>query len=98
MQTTISSLPRGEVLDSRLVITGAGLFAIGVAATVTILILFGLGAGDLPVWLSAIAGITTPSGLAISVFAIFRQARRRCEPGAREQVDESALRDPQPTQ
>lgn len=56
---------------------GIGLFAIGMLAVTAVFILFAAGLENLPVWLSAAAGVITPSGLALGLIALVREARRK---------------------
>ncbi|RZQ61823.1 hypothetical protein [Amycolatopsis suaedae] len=56
---------------------GIGLFAVGMLAVLTVFVLFALGWKDLPVWLSAAAGVITPLGLGLGLIALVREHRRR---------------------
>ncbi|SFP46924.1 hypothetical protein SAMN05421810_102679 [Amycolatopsis arida] len=55
---------------------GIALFAVGMLAVVAVFVLFAAGFQDLPVWLSAVAGVVTPAGLALGLIALVREARR----------------------
>lgn len=55
---------------------GVGLFAVGVLAIVAVFIMFAAGLVNLPVWLSAFAGVVTPLGLGLALVALVREARR----------------------
>ncbi|WP_199431341.1 hypothetical protein [Qaidamihabitans albus] len=57
--------------------TGVALFAIGMVAVVAVFVLFAAGLEDLPVWLSAAAGVITPLGLALGLVALVREHRQR---------------------
>lgn len=54
---------------------GIGLFAIGMLAVVTVFVLFAAGLENLPVWLSATAGVITPLGLLLGLIALIQEAR-----------------------
>ncbi|WP_020664466.1 hypothetical protein [Amycolatopsis benzoatilytica] len=54
---------------------GIGLFAIGMIAVVTVFVLFAAGLENLPVWLSAVAGVVTPIGLLLGLIALIQEAR-----------------------
>lgn len=54
---------------------GIGLFAIGLLAVLAVFIMFAAGLENLPVWLSAIAGVVTPLGLLLGLIALVREAR-----------------------
>jgi hypothetical protein len=54
---------------------GIGLFGIGMIAVFAVFIMFAAGLGNLPVWLSAAAGIITPLGLLLGLIALWREAR-----------------------
>ena len=51
------------------------LFAVGLLAVLSILVLFATGRHDLPVWLS-VAGMLTPAGLAVGVAGVVLGGRR----------------------
>jgi hypothetical protein len=55
---------------------GVALFAVGLIAVLTVLVLFATGRHDLPVWLSA-AAMLTPVGLALGVAGVVLGDRRR---------------------
>lgn len=55
---------------------GIVLFAIGMVAVLAVFVLFAAGLRDLPVWLSAGAGVLTPLGLALGLIELVREARR----------------------
>lgn len=54
---------------------GIGLFAIGMLAVATVFVLFAAGLENLPVWLSAVAGVITPLGLLLGLIALIQEAR-----------------------
>ncbi|GAB3393797.1 hypothetical protein [Amycolatopsis echigonensis] len=54
---------------------GIGLFAIGMLAVATVFVLFAAGFENLPVWLSAAAGVITPLGLLLGLIALIQEAR-----------------------
>lgn len=56
---------------------GIGLFALGMVAVFAVFILFAAGFSDLPVWLSAFAGVVTPLGLALGLISLVREHRRQ---------------------
>jgi hypothetical protein len=56
---------------------GIGVFAVGVLAVITVFVMFAAGLRDLPVWLSAAAGIATPLGIALGFIALVREHRGR---------------------
>ncbi len=56
---------------------GVGLFALGMLAVTAVFVLFAAGLENLPVWLSAAAGVITPLGLALGLIALVREARRK---------------------
>jgi len=56
---------------------GVGLFGIGMLAVLTVFIMFAAGLENLPVWLSAAAGIITPLGLLLGLIALVREARAK---------------------
>jgi len=62
---------------SMLMRAGVGLFAVGMAAVVAVFVMFASGLQNLPVWLSAAAGVVTPLGLALGLIALVREARRK---------------------
>lgn len=73
MQTVDKTYPRKPWL-MRL---GIGVFAIGVLAVLAVFLMFAAGLHDLPVWLSALAGIATPLGIALGLIALAREHRKR---------------------
>ncbi len=56
---------------------GIGLFALGMLAVLTVFIMFAAGLENLPVWLSAAAGIITPLGLLLGLIALMLEARAK---------------------
>ncbi|GLY69168.1 hypothetical protein Atai01_57870 [Amycolatopsis taiwanensis] len=56
---------------------GIGVFAVGVLAVLTVFIMFAAGLRELPVWLSAAAGVATPLGLVLGFIALAREHRSR---------------------
>lgn len=56
---------------------GISLFAIGMIAVTAVFVMFAAGLENLPVWLSAAAGVITPTGLALGLLALVREARRK---------------------
>ncbi|MBB1160099.1 hypothetical protein G3I59_33530 [Amycolatopsis rubida] len=54
---------------------GIGLFAIGMLAVATVFVMFAAGLENLPVWLSAAAGVITPLGLLLGLIALIQEAR-----------------------
>lgn len=56
---------------------GIGLFALGMLAVLTVFVMFAAGLENLPVWLSAAAGIITPLGLLLGLIALVREARSK---------------------
>ncbi len=56
---------------------GIGVFAVGVLAVLTVFIMFAAGLRELPVWLSAAAGVATPLGLVLGFIALVREHRSR---------------------
>ncbi|HJQ46610.1 MAG TPA: hypothetical protein VJ870_09855 [Amycolatopsis sp.] len=73
MQTAAKTSPRKPWL-MRL---GIGVFAIGVLAVLTVFVMFAVGLRNLPVWLSAVAGIATPLGIVLGLIALAREHRKR---------------------
>ncbi|MEY7970800.1 hypothetical protein AB8O38_02235 [Saccharomonospora xinjiangensis] len=55
---------------------GIGLFSVGMLAVVAVFVLFAAGYSELPVWLSAGAGVITPLGLALGFISLVREHRR----------------------
>jgi uncharacterized membrane-anchored protein len=56
---------------------GVSLFAVGMVAVLAVFIMFAAGLQNLPVWLSAAAGVITPLGLLLGLIALVREARRK---------------------
>jgi len=56
---------------------GIGLFALGMLAVLTVFVMFAAGLENLPVWLSAAAGIITPLGLGLGLIALMLEARSK---------------------
>jgi hypothetical protein len=56
---------------------GIGLFALGMLAVLAVFVLFAAGLENLPVWLSAAAGVITPLGLGLGIIALVRESRRK---------------------
>lgn len=56
---------------------GIILFAVGMIAVFAVFVLFAAGFQDLPVWLSAFAGVITPLGLGLGLIALVREHRQR---------------------
>jgi hypothetical protein len=56
---------------------GVSLFAVGMVAVLAVFIMFASGLQNLPVWLSAAAGVITPLGLLLGLIALVREARRK---------------------
>lgn len=73
METSPKAYPRQPWL-MRL---GIGVFAVGVLAVLAVFIMFAAGLRDLPVWLSAVAGVATPVGLGLGFIALIREHRSR---------------------
>ncbi|GAA3830147.1 MULTISPECIES: hypothetical protein [Amycolatopsis] len=72
MDTPAKTSPRKPFL-MRL---GIGVFAVGVLAVLAVFVLFAFGLRDLPVWLSAVAGVATPLGIALSLISLVREHRK----------------------
>ncbi|WP_243658710.1 hypothetical protein [Tamaricihabitans halophyticus] len=62
---------------SRLMPVAVGLFALGMLAVLAVFVLFAVGHGELPVWLSSSAGLLTPLGLGLGLYVLIREARAR---------------------
>ena len=73
MQTAAKTYPHKPWL-MRL---GIGVFAVGVLAVLVVFTMFAAGLRDLPAWLSAVAGVATPLGIALGLIALAREHRRR---------------------
>ncbi|MBB4688003.1 hypothetical protein [Amycolatopsis jiangsuensis] len=54
---------------------GIGLFGVGMVAVLAVFVMFAAGLENLPVWLSAAAGLITPLGLLLGLIALVREAR-----------------------
>lgn len=72
MQTAAKTYPRKPWLMR----VGIGVFALGVLAILVVFVLFAAGLRNLPVWLSAAAGVLTPLGIALGLIALVREHRR----------------------
>jgi archaellum biogenesis protein FlaJ (TadC family) len=68
--------PGTTTRTSALMRTGVVLFAIGMVAVVAVFVMFAAGLQDLPIWLSAAAGVITPLGLALGLIALVREGRK----------------------
>jgi hypothetical protein len=55
---------------------GIGVFALGVLAVLVVFVMFASGLHDLPVWLSAAAGVATPLGIVLGFIALVREHRK----------------------
>jgi hypothetical protein len=62
---------------STLMRIGVALFALGMLAVVAVFIMFAAGIENLPIWLSAAAGVITPLGLGLGLIALVREARQK---------------------
>jgi hypothetical protein len=56
---------------------GVALFGVGMLAVLAVFILFAAGLQNLPVWLSAAAGVITPLGLLLGLIALVKEARKK---------------------
>ncbi|TVT55676.1 hypothetical protein FNH05_09435 [Amycolatopsis rhizosphaerae] len=72
METAAKTYPRKPWLMR----VGIGVFALGVLAVLVVFVLFAAGLHDLPVWLSAAAGVLTPLGIALGLIALIREHRK----------------------
>jgi hypothetical protein len=63
--------------QSTLMRIGVGLFALGMLAVVAVFAMFAAGLHNLPVWLSAAAGVLTPLGLGLGLVVLVREARQQ---------------------
>ncbi len=72
METAAKTYPRKPWLMR----AGIGVFAVGVLAVLVVFVLFAVCLRNLPVWLSAVAGIATPLGLVLGFIALVREHRR----------------------
>jgi hypothetical protein len=75
--STAGTPPRPASRKPWLMRVGIGLFALGMLAVLAVFILFAAGLENLPVWLSAAAGVITPLGLALGLIALVREARHK---------------------
>ncbi|PXY37075.1 hypothetical protein DI005_37315 [Prauserella sp. PE36] len=73
METAVRDTAR----KSWLMRLGIALFALGMLAVIVVFVLFAAGLEDLPVWLSAAAGVITPLGLGLGLIALVREHRQR---------------------
>lgn len=55
---------------------GIGLFTVGMLAVVVVFLFFAAGYSELPVWLSAFAGVITPLGLGLGLLSLIREHRQ----------------------
>jgi hypothetical protein len=55
---------------------GIVLFAVGMVAVLAVFVMFAAGLENLPVWLSAGAGVVTPLGLLLGLIALVREHRQ----------------------
>lgn len=55
---------------------GIGVFALGVLAVLVVFVLFAAGMRDLPLWLSLVAGVATPLGIALGLIALALEHRK----------------------
>ncbi|WP_285488847.1 hypothetical protein [Amycolatopsis taiwanensis] len=69
--------PKAYLRQPWLMRLGIGVFAVGVLAVLTVFIMFAAGLRELPVWLSAAAGVATPLGLVLGFIALAREHRSR---------------------
>jgi hypothetical protein len=77
METEVQEAPaKGAPRKPVLMRVGVSLFAVGVLAIVAVFVMFAAGLVNLPVWLSAVAGVITPLGLGLALVALVREARR----------------------
>jgi hypothetical protein len=77
METEVQEAPsKGAQRKPVLMRVGVSLFALGMLAVVAVFAMFAAGLDDLPVWLSAGAGVVTPLGLGLGLIALVREARR----------------------
>ncbi|MBK1785390.1 hypothetical protein [Prauserella cavernicola] len=77
METAVRETAVPAARKSWLMRAGIGLFAIGMVAVVAVFVMFASGLEDLPVWLSAAAGVVTPLGLLLGLIALVREHRQR---------------------
>lgn len=77
MDTAAEEKTRNTVGKPSLMKAGIILFAVGMVAVVAVFVLFAAGFQDLPVWLSAFAGVVTPLGLGLGLIALVREHRQQ---------------------
>jgi hypothetical protein len=78
METEAIQAPNGPApRTSTLMRIGVALFALGMLAVVAVFIMFAAGIENLPIWLSAAAGVITPLGLGLGLIALVREARQK---------------------
>ncbi|MFF5989779.1 hypothetical protein [Prauserella flavalba] len=77
METAVRDTAANPARKSWLMRLGIALFALGMLAVVVVFVLFAAGLEDLPVWLSAAAGVITPLGLGLGLIALVREHRQR---------------------
>ena len=77
METTTKEAAVAATGKPFLMRIGIVLFALGMLAVLTVFIMFAAGLENLPVWLSAGAGIVTPLGLLLGLIALVREARAK---------------------
>jgi hypothetical protein len=78
METEAVQAPNGTAQrQSTLMRIGVGLFALGMLAVMAVFVMFAAGMENLPVWLSAAAGVITPLGLGLGLIALVREARQK---------------------
>lgn len=77
METTTKEAAVAATGKPVLMRIGIGLFGIGMIAVLTVFVMFAAGLENLPVWLSAAAGIVTPLGLLLGLIALWREARTK---------------------
>lgn len=75
METAAKQTAPATSSKSLLMRLSIALFTIGMVATVAVFVLFAAGFSDLPLWLSAVAGVVTPLGLALGLAALVREHR-----------------------
>jgi hypothetical protein len=76
METAVNETSPNIVRKPWLMRLGIVLFAVGMVAVVAVFVLFAAGFSDLPVWLSAAAGVITPLGLGLGFAALVREHRQ----------------------
>lgn len=77
METAVRENAPMSARTPRLMQASIVLFALGMLAVVVVFVLFAIGLTDLPVWLSAFAGVVTPLGLGLGLVSLVREHRRR---------------------